>query len=109
MCAYLSFYNEMCEEKSKELLRSRPVLNKTLTKETFSERFSSPKHPDQVDKQDNSLKNLIRDLQLGTSDGLLLGMMQQCGGNALFEGHVNTEDYFPADVNSIRGHPGDTA
>ncbi|XP_037571464.1 uncharacterized protein LOC119453491 isoform X1 [Dermacentor silvarum] len=111
MSAHLSsIYNELCEEKSKELLHSRPVLSKTVTEETFSDRrFSSPKRPDEADKQDNSLENLIRELELGSSDGSLLGMMQQCSGDALFNGHVNIEDYFPADVSSIRGKPGDTA
>ncbi|XP_065312088.1 uncharacterized protein [Dermacentor albipictus] len=108
--AYLSsLYNEMCEEKSKELLCSLPVLSKTLTEETLSERrSSSPKRLCEVDKQDNSLENLLRELELGASGDSLLGTMQQCGGNALFDGHVNIEDYFPADVSSIRAKPEDT-
>ncbi|XP_050032918.1 uncharacterized protein [Dermacentor andersoni] len=108
--AYLSsLYNEMCEEKSKELLCSLPVLSNTLTEETLSERrSSSPKRPCEVDRQDNSLENLLRELELGASGDSLVGTMQQCSGNALFDGHVNIEDYFPADVSSIRAKPEDS-
>lgn len=64
MSAYLkSLYDEMCEEKSKELLRSPSLVNQVPEARMCERRCSSPKFLDEAD-QDKFLEDLAQELEL---------------------------------------------
>ncbi|KAH6941157.1 hypothetical protein HPB50_014456 [Hyalomma asiaticum] len=64
MSAYLeSLYNEMCEEKSKELLRSPSLVNQVPEARMCERRCSSPKFLDEAG-QEKFLEDLTQKLEL---------------------------------------------
>ncbi|KAL1454748.1 hypothetical protein MTO96_027767 [Rhipicephalus appendiculatus] len=105
----LSLYDELCETKSKALLYSPSLVDKAFPEAMLHKRrCSSPKFPDDAGR-DNSLEDLIQQLELGTCDESLQRMTQAYGDGVSFDAHSCVEDSLSADVSGIPGKAGNAS